>query len=79
MAAIGSEKTERMAKELKIGNGASGIGHWVLGIGRNEDMAMPSPPFLLPSSDFHRTDIRYIRYIIRCRTSFGYNHQTGST
>jgi hypothetical protein len=34
---------------------------------------LPTSYFLLPTSDRHRTDIRYIRYIrytIRCRTSF---------
>ena len=41
MAAIGSQKTARMAKELKIGNGEWGMGngewgmgHWALGVGR---------------------------------------------
>ncbi|MEG4496780.1 hypothetical protein QUB05_18965 [Microcoleus sp. F10-C6] len=46
-----------------MGNGEWEMGNWELG--RVELFF-----FLLPSSDGHRTDIRYILYSARCRTSF---------
>jgi hypothetical protein len=68
MRRAGDEESGRLEDEER-GRGFDGE------MGRlGEFLFLCSPFFLLPSSDGHRTDIRYIRYIrrwrIRCRTSF---------